>query len=287
MQLRGTCRQSRRARAGRARVGSHCWRCGWARPLRPCPARRVLDHAGFASPGGNPLRVSGESPGSKTLKESPTGQRHTVPPWFTAAVTRQGMSSIAGIYTLSMLSVRWNRPTVAAFRKGHLRQKTPQTALNGAAGPRRLPVPMRYRDGLGHAPALVHRRSVGASTDDFRRALRPRTRPSSASGLVAGALTSSPEGVVPHTPGAAVLGLPAAVANGTNRVGVLAQTSAVSGATIATAPLDWGFALWASVPAGTRRRPRRLACAAGAGFCVPRTPSFATLAMTLWSVWKS
>jgi uncharacterized membrane protein YfcA len=83
------------------------------------------------------------------------------------------------------------------------------------------------------------------------------------------------------------LGLPAAVANATNRVGVLAQNVSGAWGYHRHGAMDWGFALRASVPA-----------VAGAGlgawlalgvpdFAFTRILSVAMLAMTLWSVWRS
>jgi uncharacterized protein len=83
------------------------------------------------------------------------------------------------------------------------------------------------------------------------------------------------------------LGLPATVANATNRVGVLAQNVSGVWGFHRHGALDWNFALWASVPA---------VLGAGLGvwmallvpdFAFTRILSFAMLGMTLWSVWRS
>jgi uncharacterized protein len=107
-------------------------------------------------------------------------------------------------------------------------------------------------------------------------------------GLVAGALnTIAGGGSFLTLPILLFLGLPAAVANGTNRVGVLAQNVSGTWGYHRHGAMDWGFALRASVPAV-------IGAGVGAWFAlrVPdlaftRILSFAMLAMTLWSVWTS
>jgi uncharacterized membrane protein YfcA len=107
-------------------------------------------------------------------------------------------------------------------------------------------------------------------------------------GLVAGALNVVAGGGSFLTlPVLLFLGLPAAVANGTNRVGVLAQNVSGVWGYHRHGALDWSYGLWASVPAV-------LGAGLGAGlalrvpdFAFTRILSIAMLAMTLWSVWKS
>ena len=107
-------------------------------------------------------------------------------------------------------------------------------------------------------------------------------------GLVAGALNVVAGGGSFLTlPVLLFLGLPAAVANGTNRVGVLAQNVSGVWGYHRHGALDWGFALWASVPAVIGAALGAWLALRVPDFAFTRMLSFAMLAMTLWSVWKS
>jgi uncharacterized membrane protein YfcA len=107
-------------------------------------------------------------------------------------------------------------------------------------------------------------------------------------GLVAGALNVVAGGGSFLTlPVLLFLGLPAAVANGTNRVGVLAQNVSGVWGYHRHGALDWGFALWAGVPAVIGAGLGAWLALQVPDFAFTRILSFAMLAMTLWSVWKS
>ena len=107
-------------------------------------------------------------------------------------------------------------------------------------------------------------------------------------GLVAGALNVVAGGGSFLTlPVLLFLGLPAAVANGTNRVGVLAQNVSGVWGYHRHGALDWSFALWASVPAVIGAGLGAWLALRVPDFAFTRILSFAMLAMTLWSVWKS
>ena len=107
-------------------------------------------------------------------------------------------------------------------------------------------------------------------------------------GLVAGALNVvAGGGSVLTLPVLLFLGLPAAVANATNRVGVLAQNVSGVWGYHRRGVLDWGFALGASVPAVIGAALGAALALRVPDFAFTRILSSAMLAMTLWSVWKS
>ena len=107
-------------------------------------------------------------------------------------------------------------------------------------------------------------------------------------GLVAGALNVVAGGGSFLTlPVLLFLGLPAAVANATNRVGVLAQNVSGVWGYHRHGAMDWNIALRASGPAVLGAGLGAWLALRVPDFAFTRLLSLAMLAMTLWSLWNS
>lgn len=82
------------------------------------------------------------------------------------------------------------------------------------------------------------------------------------------------------------LGLPAAVANGTNRVGVLAQNLSGVWGFHREGMLDWRWATRMSIPAVAGAALGAWAALLVTDFAFTRILSMAMIAVTLWSIWS-
>lgn len=107
-------------------------------------------------------------------------------------------------------------------------------------------------------------------------------------GLVAGALNVVAGGGSFLTlPVLLFLGLPASVANATNRVGVLAQNVSGVWGFHRHGALDWGWALRASMPSVVGAGVGAWLALRVPDFAFTRLLSLTMLAVTLWSIWRN